>query len=528
MRPLSVIGELRLRRAALAAGAIAVLCGAVVGFAPASSAASSAYTLTGIVDNQPAAVALGAEGTDGQLWVQAPQLGSGWQPLGGSIIAPPAVAAAASQSSSTPANPLFVATGSNRELFVRSLTIGWQPLGITGDEAFCVGGPAAVITGTSTTGYTLTVACRGQDNALWENSAALPSSGLPQFTQPWTSLGGVLSAAPAASIVGYPQVGQIVTFFVTGTTGQVWTRALPSPAVSSVFSQLPWYCIGSPAAVFEPDIGTAIFACAGTDHQLWTADNGGAFWSQAQALGGQLIGGPAIAATNDLTPEFVAEGFDHAAWMHTSSGWTSLGGSIGGGIGAATVVAPPATAAQSQLITVTASYGSTYATLTAYDLTSSGWVGKFGPWTARVGYNGIAAPGTKREGDGKTPSGTYPFSFFFGVLPNPGVSFPYQNVYSYDYWDDDPLSPLYNEWVDARTQDPGTSPEPMDNVPAYNYGAVIAYNAARTPGLGSGIFLHVDTGGSTAGCVSLPQSELVSVLTWLNPADNPEIQITGV
>jgi L,D-peptidoglycan transpeptidase YkuD (ErfK/YbiS/YcfS/YnhG family) len=65
-------------------------------------------------------------------------------------------------------------------------------------------------------------------------------------------------------------------------------------------------------------------------------------------------------------------------------------------------------------------------------------------------------------------------------------------------------------------------------VPAYNYGAVIAYNAARSPGLGSAIFLHVDTGGSTAGCVSLPQSELVTVLTWLNPADNPVIQITGV
>ncbi len=187
-----------------------------------------------------------------------------------------------------------------------------------------------------------------------------------------------------------------------------------------------------------------------------------------------------------------------------------------------------ATPPQGQLITVTASYGSTYATLTAYDLTGSGWVEQLGPWTARVGYNGIAAPGTKREGDGRTPSGSYAFGFFFGVLPNPGVSFPYRNVFSYDYWDDDPLSPLYNEWVDARTQDPGSSPEPMDNVPAYNYGAVIAYNAARAPGLGSAIFLHVDTGGSTAGCISLPQSELITVLNWLNPTNNPVILITGV
>lgn len=162
-----------------------------------------------------------------------------------------------------------------------------------------------------------------------------------------------------------------------------------------------------------------------------------------------------------------------------------------------------------------------------YALVGSNWVEKFGPWSAWVGYNGIAAPGTKREGDGKTPSGTYPFSFFFGVLPDPGVSFPYRQAYSYDYWDDDPTSPLYNEWVDSRTQNPGTSPEAMDNVPSYNYGAVIAYNTARTAGLGSGIFLHVSTGQSTLGCISLPQAELLTILRWLNPADSPQIRITG-
>lgn len=177
---------------------------------------------------------------------------------------------------------------------------------------------------------------------------------------------------------------------------------------------------------------------------------------------------------------------------------------------------------------MTAVYGSSYATLRAYTLVGSSWVAAFGPWAARVGYNGVAAPGTKCEGDGMTPSGTYAFSFFFGVLPDPGVSFPYRRAYSYDYWDDDPMSPLYNEWVDARTQNPGRNPEPMDNVPAYNYGAVIAYNVTCSPGLGSAIFFHVDTGGATAGCVSLPQSELVSILRWLRPADNPLIRITSV
>lgn len=185
-----------------------------------------------------------------------------------------------------------------------------------------------------------------------------------------------------------------------------------------------------------------------------------------------------------------------------------------------------------QRITVTASSygGTTYATLRAYQLSGSSstkWVRVFGPWTARVGYNGVARPGTKREGDGKTPSGTYGFSFFFGVLANPGVSFPYRHAYTYDYWDDDPRSARYNEWVDTRSASAGRSPERLHVQPAYDYAAVIAYNTARTPGLGSAIFLHVGTGGATAGCVSLPLAELVKILRWLTPAARPTISITG-
>jgi len=67
----------------------------------------------------------------------------------------------------------------------------------------------------------------------------------------------------------------------------------------------------------------------------------------------------------------------------------------------------------------------------------------------------------------------------------------------------------------------------MHNVPAYDYAAVIAYNTARRPGLGSAIFLHAGTGTATAGCVSLPASGLIRVLRWLRPAEHPTITITG-
>lgn len=190
--------------------------------------------------------------------------------------------------------------------------------------------------------------------------------------------------------------------------------------------------------------------------------------------------------------------------------------------------APVAATPVRQLITVTAaSHGTTYATFRAYRITGTRKVLVFGPWTARVGYNGIALAGRKREGDGKTPSGTYGFSFFFGVDPDPGAAFPYRHAYRYDYWDDDSRSPRYNEWVDARRFSPGAYPEPMHNVPAYDYAAVIGYNPGRVPGRGSAIFLHVGTGGATAGCVSLPAGRLLRVLRWLRPADRPVIAIAA-
>jgi L,D-peptidoglycan transpeptidase YkuD (ErfK/YbiS/YcfS/YnhG family) len=185
--------------------------------------------------------------------------------------------------------------------------------------------------------------------------------------------------------------------------------------------------------------------------------------------------------------------------------------------------APAARQASGQLVTViAASYGATQAQLTAYQQAGGQWRRVFGPWLAWIGRNGMAPAGAKREGDGRTPSGTFGFGFFFGVDPDPGVHFPYRRVNPYDVWDDDPSSPLYNEWVDDRYADPGAAPEPMD-VSAYDYGAVIGYNTARTPGLGSAIFLHINIGMPTAGCVSLPVGELLDILRWLNPAASPRI-----
>ena len=178
------------------------------------------------------------------------------------------------------------------------------------------------------------------------------------------------------------------------------------------------------------------------------------------------------------------------------------------------------------MITVaTDGYGTSYATLTAYERGASGWTQVFGPWTANVGRNGVAPSGEKREGDGRTPSGTYGFDFMFGVNPNPGVKFSFRAITGTNIvWDDDPSSANYNLWIDTNNASAGAGPEPM-HVGAYGSGAVIAYNAARTPRLGSAIFLHLSSGRSTAGCVALPSSELIPLLQWLDPSKQPRIAI---
>ena len=81
-------------------------------------------------------------------------------------------------------------------------------------------------------------------------------------------------------------------------------------------------------------------------------------------------------------------------------------------------------------------------------------------------------------------------------------------------WVDDSASALYNTHQRKPANGRWTSAENLLNTPAYNYAQVIGYNEARTPGKGSAIFLHVDSGGGTAGCVSLPTAALLAVMRW--------------
>lgn len=131
-----------------------------------------------------------------------------------------------------------------------------------------------------------------------------------------------------------------------------------------------------------------------------------------------------------------------------------------------------------------------------------------------VGANGIADDGAKREGDGMTPSGVYRMGYGFGVKAEPEQfhGSKYVKTTEDDIWVDGDAVEKYNT---MQKKSEGYTGESMYQSPAYDLGQVIDYNSAATPGKGSAIFLHANTGSQqTAGCVSVSEPDLLRIFDW--------------
>ena len=194
-------------------------------------------------------------------------------------------------------------------------------------------------------------------------------------------------------------------------------------------------------------------------------------------------------------------------------------------------LATPADAASRQLISVRAATArSTYATTRTWVRGEDGcWLPSGRPYTARVGKNGVRA--SRREGDGSTPAGLFPIGrTMYGNSPNPGVAFRYVRLRCGDWWVEDSKSPAYNTFqrVGCGRRPPFrvTTPDMSTSPRAYAHLAVVEYNMHPVVrGRGSGIFLHVQIGKATSGCISLRRPALLRVLRWLDPGSRPEISI---
>jgi L,D-peptidoglycan transpeptidase YkuD (ErfK/YbiS/YcfS/YnhG family) len=186
-----------------------------------------------------------------------------------------------------------------------------------------------------------------------------------------------------------------------------------------------------------------------------------------------------------------------------------------------------------QIITVQ-SHG-TYASVSAWQHSSSGWKRVLTTSSARIGAGGLVAGAKRHQGTNTTPSGTYALTQAFGIAANPGTAFPYHRVTNADWWVEDNASRWYNSMRTAtlggfRTNLPESdvngSEHLIRHTTQYAYSIVIDYNmhpAVRYRG--AGIFLHVSNGHPTAGCVAVPRATEVAILRWLRPSAHPRITI---
>jgi len=164
------------------------------------------------------------------------------------------------------------------------------------------------------------------------------------------------------------------------------------------------------------------------------------------------------------------------------------------------------------------------AELSLWQKQSSGWH-RLLRISALIGRNGLAPFGTKKEGDGKTPSGRFPLETAFGYAPAIETRLEYRQAGNLDFWVDDPRSVQYNQWVNGMPV--AASFERMkrcDNL--YQYGIIIGYNDHPIiPGAGSAIFMHVwrRYDHPTAGCVAVSQRYLRKILRWLDKQYRPVI-----
>ena len=153
---------------------------------------------------------------------------------------------------------------------------------------------------------------------------------------------------------------------------------------------------------------------------------------------------------------------------------------------------------------------------------------------ATSNYNLHAASDpVKHEGDGKAPAGIFALGTAFGYSPQPlpASKMPYLALTPSTECVDDAASTHYNRLVDRTAVTPDwSSSEHMRSAGAsYQWGIVVDYNNATTdsapptPHSGSCIFLHIWKGpqAATVGCTAMSQTNLESLLLWLDPKRNP-------
>lgn len=134
----------------------------------------------------------------------------------------------------------------------------------------------------------------------------------------------------------------------------------------------------------------------------------------------------------------------------------------------------------------------------------------------------------KKEGDGKSPAGIFSFGVAFGYAAEmPALKMPYVPITERIQCIEDSESKYYNRIVDNTqvTKDWQTADFMQRKDDLYEFGIFVNHNAAAQPAGGSCIFLHLwrGFGKPTAGCTAMERGNMLRLLQWLDPAQNPRL-----
>ena len=186
-------------------------------------------------------------------------------------------------------------------------------------------------------------------------------------------------------------------------------------------------------------------------------------------------------------------------------------------------------------------WNSSKVTLNSYEKRGGKWVKVSGPWTGRLGRDGLvwglgispipAGAKIKSEGDWRAPAGVFhiggAWGYDAGIRRNPKLF--YRQVTTRDLWVEDPASPSYNKHV-ILDAEPATAWEKKQQMKQDDYPhslkLFIAHNAPPkvSPGNGSAIFFHIWRGGGskpTAGCTTMEEQKLRQLIAWIDPGKKP-------
>ena len=202
--------------------------------------------------------------------------------------------------------------------------------------------------------------------------------------------------------------------------------------------------------------------------------------------------------------------------------------------------------AQQVIVVEAPRWSSTEGTLTALEKRAGSWEVVQPTVRAQLGYGGLVRGDRRRQGTGTVPTGVFEILNGFGRKPDPGTALDYVQVDRNDAWTYNPRVPsTYNIFqdVDRSWKSYGSYVEELwDMGMQYDYVAVLDYNLPEGPiradatgvrrsaeppntSRGGGIFLHVDNGNKTAGCVAVKRSVMRDLMQWLDPDKDPVIVI---